>query len=48
MGKFAVTNGYCYENDKGAGGRKGSVVSRVDGYGIKHGTVDSTEMIKIF
>ena len=47
MGKFAVTNGYCYATDKGAGGRKGSV-SRIDGYGIKHGTVDSTEMIKIF
>ena len=23
-------------------------LSRIDGYGIKHGTVDSTEMIKIF
>ena len=22
MGKFAVTNGYCYENNKGVGGRK--------------------------
>ena len=47
MRQFAVTNGYCYENDKGAGGRKGSV-SRVDGYGISDGTVDSPEMITVF